>query len=106
VDQDAVESSSSDLCNRDPSMKMLKRVGGILAILVSGPIVGALIGSVVATFYLPPDPTGHGAPGDGFLIILYSGLGLLFGALASLIAAAVILVVGWRAKTSQGTLVL
>jgi hypothetical protein len=87
-------------------MKILKRVAGILAILVSGPIVGALIGLIVAGFQLPSDPTGHGAPGEGLLMILYGGFGILFGALASLIAAAVIVVVRWPGKTSQGDSVL
>jgi hypothetical protein len=65
-------------------MKFLK----VLAVLISGPIVGILLGSVVAILLLPPDPSGMGrAPGDGILIIMCMGAGLILFTVASVLAA-------------------
>jgi hypothetical protein len=41
-------------------MKVLK----VLAVLISGPIVGILLGFLLAILLLPPDPSGRGAPGE------------------------------------------
>jgi membrane protein YqaA with SNARE-associated domain len=60
-------------------MKILKVVG----VMMFGPMVGAVLGFFLGALLLPPDPTGRGSPGDGFLLILTSGLGFGIFCLAS-----------------------
>jgi hypothetical protein len=40
-------------------------------------VLGMGIAFLAAILLLPPDPSGRGAPGDGFLIIGFVGVGLL-----------------------------
>lgn len=63
------------------------RVVKIVFVLVAGPFIGAVLGGIVAAFLLPPDPTGSGAPGGGFLIIYCVGVGFVFSAVISVVAA-------------------
>ena len=53
-------------------MRLLKVIGTLLG----GPLLGVVSGFVVGSLLLTPDPTGRGAPGDGFLIMLCIGVGL------------------------------
>ena len=46
-----------------------------LTVLVGGPIIGAVVGLTGAGLQFPADPTGRGAPGDGFGLFL----GVLIG---------------------------
>ena len=59
----------------------------VFAVLISGPIVGILLGFSIAILLLPPDPSGKGAPGDGILMILCMGGGLILFTAASVIGA-------------------
>ena len=52
------------------------RVLKVITILVVGPALGVVVGLIVGGLLLPSDPTGRGAPGDGFLIILCAAVGL------------------------------
>jgi hypothetical protein len=64
-------------------MRFLK----VLAVLISGPIAGILFGFIIALLLLP-HPSGMGvAPGDGILIILCVGGGLILFTAASVLAA-------------------
>ena len=65
-------------------MKVLKVVG----VLLGSAIIGAMAGFIVAGLMLPADPTGRGAPGDGFLILL----GMGFGVLISLVVAQIFVI--------------
>jgi hypothetical protein len=56
-------------------------------VLVLGPAAGTVIGLMVAGLLLPPDPTGRGAPGDGFALFLGAGIGLMFSLVFSVVAA-------------------
>lgn len=69
-------------------MRFLKVIG----ILLIGPVFGAVSGFIAGGLLLPPDPTGRGAPGDGFLIILWVGIGLAVSVPASVLLA----VWSWR----------
>ena len=54
------------------------RVLKVVVVMVIGPLMGLLAGFIVAGFLLPPDPSGRGAPGDGFLILLCMGISFAF----------------------------
>ena len=69
------------------------RIVKVVCVLVGCPIIGAVAGFVIAGFLLPPDPTGRGAPGDGFLIIWCVGAGLVISAVAAIFVAVRII---WR----------
>ena len=56
-------------------------------VLVLGPIVGTVIGLMIAGLMLPPDPTGRGTPGDGFVLFLGAGIGLTISLVLSVVAA-------------------
>jgi len=64
-------------------MRLLKVIG----ILVTGPVLGVVSGLIIGGLLLPPDPTGRGAPGDGFLIMLCAGMGLAVSIAASVMLA-------------------
>lgn len=51
------------------------RVLKVIAILVVGPLLGVVFGLILGGLLLPPDPSGRGAPGDGFLVMLCAGIG-------------------------------
>lgn len=69
-------------------MRLLKVIG----ILVIGPVLGMVSGCIVGGLLLPPDPTGRGAPGDGFLIMLCIGISFAVSIPASVLLA----VWSWR----------
>ena len=69
-------------------MKILK----VICIMLFGPVLGMGIAFLAASLLLPPDPSGRGAPGDGFLIIGFVGVGLGVGVVISLLLA----VKAWR----------
>jgi hypothetical protein len=76
-------------------MRLLKVVG----ILLIGPVLGVVSGFVVGGLLLPPDATGRGAPGDGFLFMLCIGIGL-----AVFIPASVLFAVwSWRRSSHLKT---
>jgi len=79
------------------------RLPKVIGILLGGPVLGVVSGFVVGGLLLPPDPTGRGAPGDGFLIMLCIGIGLAVSIPASVLLA----VWSWRRsvhlKTPQNT---
>ena len=64
-------------------MKIFK----VLCILLFGPVLGMGIGFLAAVLLLSPDPSGRGAPGDGFLIIGFVGVGLVVSIVISLLLA-------------------
>jgi len=64
-------------------MRLLK----VIAILVIGPVLGVVFGLIVGGLLLPSDPTGRGAPGDGFLVILCTAIGLSVSVAASVMLA-------------------
>ncbi len=78
-------------------MKIVK----VLAVLVGCPIIGAAVGAVIALLLLPPDPTGRGAPGDGFLIFLCVGVGLTISTVVAIFVAVRILWRPAKAETSN-----
>ncbi len=59
-------------------MRFVKAAAAFVGCLIAG----AIAGFVVAALLLPPDWDGVRAPGDGFLLILCMGGGLLLSALA------------------------
>jgi hypothetical protein len=69
-------------------MKLVK----VVAVILVGPVIGLVLGLFLGSFFLPSDPTGHGAPGDGFLLILTGGAGFIVFGIASVLFAARI----WR----------
>ena len=75
------------------------RLFKVIGILVVGPMLGAVSGFIVGGLLLPPDPTGRGAPGDGFLIMYCVGIGLVVSILTSVLLA----VWSWRRSTRQKT---
>ncbi len=60
-------------------MKILK----VVCVAVGCFLMGALLGGLVASWLLPPDSTGRGAPGDGILIIWCIGAGVLVSLLVA-----------------------
>lgn len=64
-------------------MKILK----VICIMLFGPVLGMGIAILAAVLLLPPDPSGRGAPGDGFLIIGFVGVGLVVSIIISLLLA-------------------
>jgi Co/Zn/Cd efflux system component len=59
----------------------------VIAILVIGPFLGVVCGVIAGGLLLPADPTGHSAPGDGFLVMLCAVVGLLVSIAASVMLA-------------------
>jgi hypothetical protein len=59
----------------------------VFAILVIGPVLGVMFGLIVGGLLLPSDPAGRGAPGDGFLVILCTGIGLSVSVAGSVMLA-------------------
>jgi hypothetical protein len=70
----------------------------IIAVILIGPTVGLILGFFLGSLFLPSDPTGHGAPGDGFLLILTAGVGFIVFFIGSALFAAKI----WRRSSGQG----
>ena len=64
-------------------MKVFK----VICILLFGPVLGMGVAFLAAILLLPPDPSGHGASGDGFLIIGFVGVGLVVSIVISLLLA-------------------
>ena len=64
-------------------MKIFK----VICIMLFGPVLGVGIAFLAEALLLPPDPSGRGAPGDGFLIIGFVGVGLVVGIVISLLLA-------------------
>lgn len=75
-------------------MKILK----VICIMLFGPVLAMGVAFLAAVLLLPPDPSGRGAPGDGFLIIGFVGVGLVVGLLISLLLA----VRTWRRSSEHG----
>ena len=75
-------------------MKIIK----VIAVIVIGPAVGLVLGFFFGTLFLPSDATGHGAPGDGFLLILTGGVGFIVFFIGSALFAGRI----WRRSSGQG----
>lgn len=76
-------------------MKVVK----VIAVVLIGPIVGLMLGFFLGSLFLPSDPTGHGAPGDGFLLILMGVAGFI----VFFIGSALFAVRMWRRSPEQGT---
>jgi len=74
------------------------RIVKVVCVLVGCTIIGAVAGFVIAGFLLPPDPTGRGAPGDGFLIIWCAGAGLVISAVVAIFVAVRII---WRPAKAE-----
>jgi hypothetical protein len=64
-------------------MKIVK----VMCIMLFGPLLGSVAAFLVAILLLPSDPSGRGAPGDGFLIIGCVGVGLAVSVVVSLLLA-------------------
>ena len=69
-------------------MKLLKAI----AILIFGPLLCSVVAFIVVGLAWPPDPKfaangGHGAPGDGFLILLCLFVSLVVSVPASVAGA-------------------
>jgi hypothetical protein len=60
-------------------------IAKILAVLVAGPLIGALLGFTVGGILLPHDPTGRGSPGDGFLLFMCTIWGLIVASVISVV---------------------
>ena len=84
-------------------MRFAKILGKALTILVVGPLTGAVLGFIASVLLMRPDPTGGRAPGDGIVVIFCVGIGVLFSAFASVIAAAVLLVTHWPTKSQPSS---
>ena len=83
-------------------MKFLKAT----LILIFGPVLGIVIGSIVGSLALPEDPNfaakgGHAAPGDGLEILHYLFISLFVSVVAS--AAAALWVLFRKPKTKDHT---
>jgi hypothetical protein len=63
----------------------------VIAVIMIGPVVGLVLGFFLGTLFLPSEPTGRGAPGDGFLLILTGGVGFIIFFIGSALFAARIL---------------
>ena len=72
-----------------------------LTVLVGGPILGAVLGFIGAGLLLPPDPTGSGAPGNGFLLILGMLIGLSISGAVSVVAVGGMIYRAAKAKRSR-----
>jgi hypothetical protein len=57
-----------------------------------------MLGFLLGSLFLPSDPTGNGAPGDGFLLILTSAAGSIVLGIGSALLAAKI----WRRPSGRG----
>lgn len=73
-------------------MKIVKAI----AVLLIGPLLGIMIALILGALALPPDPNfvangGHGAPGDGFLIMGYILVSLLVSVPLSILLAGIVL---------------
>jgi len=55
------------------SVSVIKSVAVAFACVITG----AIVGMFVAGRFLQPDPTGRGAPGDGILLLMGMGYGVL-----------------------------
>jgi hypothetical protein len=64
------------------NMNLWKR----LTMLAVSPMISALVGFVFAGLLLPPDPTGRGAPGDGFVLIMGTFYGMIIPSVFSVVA--------------------
>jgi hypothetical protein len=73
-------------------MKILK----VICIMLFGPVLGMGIAFLAASLLLPPDPSGRGAPGDGFLIIGFVGVGLVVGLVVGVVISLLLAVKAWR----------
>ncbi len=76
-------------------MKIVK----VICILLFVPLLGICVASLVAALLLPYDPTGRGAPGDGFMIFGCLGAGLV----VSLIIAIPLAIWTWRRSPKSDT---
>ena len=63
------------------------RIVKTLSLLIMGPVLGAIVGFVIGGLLLPSDPSGRGSPGDGFLILMCVGWGLIIFAIPSVLIA-------------------
>ena len=70
------------------------RIFKVICIMVLGPLLGIGVASLTAALLLPSDPSGRGAPGDGFMIFYCLGVGLVISVVVSLLLAVKI----WRRK--------
>lgn len=64
------------------------KIAKAAAILVLGPLLGIMLGLVVGTFAIPPDPNfaangSHGSPGDGFLVMGCAAVGFVVSVFVS-----------------------
>ena len=63
------------------------RLFKVICVLVVGPVLGVISGFIVGSLLLPADPTGKGAPGDGFVIIISVLIGLALSIPVSVLLA-------------------
>jgi len=77
-------------------VKTIPKVVSATAILVVGPIIGVLIGLILALLALGSDPNfvpnlGHSAAGGGLLILLYVAFSLIISVPMSIFGAGLLL---------------
>jgi hypothetical protein len=58
------------------------KIAKVIAVMLFGPLLGIFAGFVVGVVAMPQDPNfvsngGHGAPGDGILVIVFTLVGLV-----------------------------
>jgi hypothetical protein len=59
----------------------------IVCVMFFGPALGIVAGFIVGGLLVPPDSTGRGAPGEGFLILYCTAIGFVLCVLASTLVA-------------------
>lgn len=74
------------------------RIIKTLAVLGGFAVPGTAVGFIIGGLLLPPDPTGRGAPGDGFLILYCMAIGLIISVSIAVIVAMQFI---WRPRKSQ-----
>ena len=79
-------------------MRLLK----VTLVMIVGPMMGLTLGFVTGGLLLPSDPTGGGSPGDGALLLLCTGYGILLSVPLSALYARRI----WRRSVRKKTQVV
>ena len=73
----------------------------VLIVLVVGPLIGAVLGVIFATLYLPPDPDGSYVAIQGFIGFMFVALGFSAALVVSLLAVAMMVYLAKRGKHSK-----